>query len=57
VNRAGALVRVDLVTDRGEPVRVEISQERQSVLELERGVRVSLRPRAKKVFFERGNDT
>ena len=51
-------MKVDLVTDWGDTVRVEISHERYSSLGLKRGNEVFVRPKERKVFVEEesGND-
>ena len=58
INAAGPLVKVDLLTDWGEPVHVEISHGRYSSLGLKRQDEVFVRPRERKVFVEpeRGTD-
>jgi len=55
INAAGPLVKVDLSTDWGAPVHVEISHERYSSLGLRREDEVFVRPRERKVFVERQN--
>jgi sulfate/thiosulfate transport system ATP-binding protein len=55
INAAGPLVKVDLSTDWGAPVHVEISHERYSSLGLKREDEVFVRPRERKVFVERQN--
>src|SRR5262245_21911598 len=52
INGAGPLVKVDLLTDWGAPVHVEISHERYSSLGLQREDEVFVRPRERKVFVE-----
>ena len=52
INAAGPLVKVDLMTDWGAPVHVEISHERYSSLGLKREDDVFVRPRERKVFVE-----
>ena len=52
INAAGPLVKVDLLTDWGAPVHVEISHERYSSLGLKREDEVFVRPRERKVFVE-----
>ena len=49
---AGPTVRVELVTDTGELVQADLSQERQSTLRLRSGDAVFVRPRDKRVFVE-----
>jgi sulfate/thiosulfate transport system ATP-binding protein len=50
VNPAGPLVKVDLVAEWGDPVRVELSQERYSALALEPGTEVFVRPKDMSLF-------
>jgi sulfate transport system ATP-binding protein len=50
INAAGALVKVELVTERGEEVRVEMSQERFRSLSLERDLEVFITPTEIHVF-------
>jgi sulfate transport system ATP-binding protein len=57
INAAGPLVRVDLMTDWGDPVHVEISHGRYSSLGLKREDEVFIRPRERKVFVERETGT
>ena len=57
INAAGPLVRVDLMTDWGDPVHVEISHGRYSSLGLKREDEVFIRPREIKVFVERETRT
>jgi sulfate transport system ATP-binding protein len=57
INTAGPLVKVDLATDWGDPVHVEISHGRYFSLALKRGDEVFLRPRERKIFVEAGRDT
>ena len=52
VNPAGPLVKVDLVAEWGDPVRVEMSQERYRALSLARGDRVYVSPVDMKLFSE-----
>lgn len=52
INAAGPLVKVDLMTDWGDPVHVEISHGRYSSLGLKREDEVFIRPRERKVFVE-----
>jgi sulfate transport system ATP-binding protein len=52
VNAAGPLVKVDLVTDWGAPVHVEISHRRYSSLGLKRDDEVFVRPRERKIFLQ-----
>jgi sulfate/thiosulfate transport system ATP-binding protein len=50
VNPVGPLVKVDLVAEWGDPVRVEMSQERYRALALEAGTEVFVRPRDMSIF-------
>jgi sulfate transport system ATP-binding protein len=50
VNPAGPLVKVDLVAEWGDPVRVEMSQERYRALALEAGTEVFVRPKDMSIF-------
>jgi sulfate/thiosulfate transport system ATP-binding protein len=50
VNAAGPLVKVDLLAEWGDPVRVELSQERFRALALEPGADVFVRPRDMSLF-------
>jgi sulfate transport system ATP-binding protein len=52
INAAGSLVKVDLITDWGAPVHVELSHRRYSSLRLKTGDEVYLRPRERQVFVE-----
>jgi membrane peptidoglycan carboxypeptidase len=52
VNPAGPLVKVDLVAEWGDPVRVELSQERYRALALEEGKEVFVRPKDMSLFTE-----
>jgi sulfate transport system ATP-binding protein len=52
INAAGPLVKIDLVTDWGAPVHVEISHGRNSTLGLKRDDEVFLRPKERKVFVD-----
>jgi sulfate transport system ATP-binding protein len=52
INAAGPLVKVDLVTDWGAPVHVEISHGRYSSLGLKRDDEVFVRPRERKIFLQ-----
>jgi sulfate transport system ATP-binding protein len=51
VNPAGPLVKVDLVAEWGDPVRVELSQERYRALALETGSDVFVRPKDMSIFI------
>ncbi|HEY3384287.1 MAG TPA: sulfate ABC transporter ATP-binding protein [Vicinamibacterales bacterium] len=50
VNPAGPLVKVDLVAEWGDPVRVELSQERYVALALQPGADVFVRPKDMSLF-------
>ncbi len=50
VNPAGPLVKVDLVAEWGDPVRVEVPQDRYRALALEVGGDVFVRPRDMRIF-------
>jgi sulfate/thiosulfate transport system ATP-binding protein len=50
VNPAGPLVKVDLVAEWGDPVRVEMPQERYRALALEVGAEVFVRPKDMTIF-------
>jgi len=50
VNAAGPMVKVDLVAEWGDPVRVEISQERFRELGLAEGAPVFVSPTDLRVF-------
>jgi sulfate transport system ATP-binding protein len=52
INAAGPLVKVDLITDWGDPVHVEISHGRYISLELKNDDDVFLRPKEKKIFMQ-----
>ena len=56
INAAGPLVKVELVTDWGAPVHVEISHGRYSSLSLKREDEVFVRPRERRVFVEPQRD-
>jgi len=56
INAAGPLVKVELVTDWGAPVHVEISHGRYSSLGLKRADEVFVRPRERRVFVEPQRD-
>jgi len=51
VNPAGPFVKVDLVAEWGDPVRVELSQERYLALALEAGTEVFVRPKDMSIFI------
>jgi hypothetical protein len=57
LNAAGPLVKVDLVTDWGAPVHVEISHGRYSSLGLRKEDEVFVRPKERKVFVESRGDS
>ena len=57
INAAGPVVKVDLVTDWGAPVHVEISHGRYSSLGLKTEDEVFVRPRERKVFVEEKAET
>jgi sulfate transport system ATP-binding protein len=50
VNPVGPLVKVDLLAEWGDPVRVEVSQERYCALALEAGTEVFVRPKDMSIF-------
>jgi sulfate transport system ATP-binding protein len=52
INAAGSLVKVDLLTEWGAPVHVEISHTRFSLLGLKKDDDVFIRPRETKLFIE-----
>jgi sulfate transport system ATP-binding protein len=52
INAAGPLVKVDLMTDWGAPVHVEISHGKYLSLKLKREDEVFVRPRERKIFVE-----
>jgi sulfate transport system ATP-binding protein len=56
INAAGPLVKVELVTDWGAPVHVEISHGRYSSLGLKREDEVFVRPKERRVFVEPQRD-
>src|SRR5437867_3509621 len=56
INAAGPLVKVELMTDWGAPVHVEISHGRYSSLGLKRADEVFVRPRERRVFVEPQRD-
>jgi sulfate transport system ATP-binding protein len=57
INAAGPLVKVDLMTDWGDPVHVEMPHGRYLSLGLKRQDEVFVRPREGKVFVESENTT
>jgi sulfate transport system ATP-binding protein len=52
INAAGSVVRVDLVTDWGDPVHVELGHDRYRMLGLKRNDRVFVIPKERRVFTE-----
>ncbi|GMV65793.1 MAG: sulfate ABC transporter ATP-binding protein [Candidatus Omnitrophica bacterium] len=52
INAAGPLVRVELVSEWGDPVEVEISQDRYRFLALKENDKVFVTPKEMKVFVE-----
>ena len=52
INAAGPVVKVDLVTDWGDPVHVELPHDRYRVLRLKRDDKVFVIPKERKVFTE-----
>jgi sulfate/thiosulfate transport system ATP-binding protein len=52
VNSAGPVVKVELVSEWGDPVQVELSQERYLALQLRKGIEVFVTPREKRIFVE-----
>jgi sulfate/thiosulfate transport system ATP-binding protein len=52
INAAGSVVRVDLVTDWGDPVHVELPHDRYRMLGLKKDDRVFVIPKEKRVFTE-----
>jgi sulfate transport system ATP-binding protein len=52
INLAGPMVKVALVSEWGNPVSVEISQERYRVLRLEKDAEVFVTPRDQKIFVD-----
>lgn len=57
INPAGALVKVELVSNWGTTVHVETTQERYSELRLQRGDRVFVTPKEMKVFMTEETDS
>jgi sulfate transport system ATP-binding protein len=53
INPAGPVVRVQLVSEWGDPVQVEISQERYRDLRLAKGADVFITPKEEKIFIDR----
>jgi sulfate transport system ATP-binding protein len=52
INAAGPLVKVDLITDWGDPVHVDLSHERYRILGLKRDDRVFVIPKERRVFTD-----
>ena len=52
INAAGPLVKVDLVTDWGDPVHVELSHDRYRMLGLKRDDSVFVIPKERRIFTE-----
>jgi sulfate/thiosulfate transport system ATP-binding protein len=52
INAAGPVVRVELITDWGDPVHVELSHERYRALGLQRDAEVFVIPKERKVFTD-----
>jgi sulfate transport system ATP-binding protein len=52
INAAGPLVKIDLVSDWGDPVQVELSHGKYSSLALKRHDEVFVRPRERKIFVQ-----
>jgi sulfate transport system ATP-binding protein len=57
INAAGPLVKVDLITEWGAPVHVEISHGRYSSLGLKKEDEVFVRPKERRVFVEPRGDS
>ena len=57
INAAGSLVKVDLVTDWGDPMHVELSHRKYQSLDLKREDEVFVRPRERRVFVEREEES
>lgn len=53
LNAAGAQAKVEVLSESGETIHIETSQERYQTLRLHRGQRVYVRPRMMRVFAER----
>ena len=53
INSAGPVVKVQLVSEWGDPVQVEISQERYRELRLTKDAEVFITPKEKQVFIDR----
>ncbi len=53
INPAGPLVKVELVSEWGDPVQVEITQERYRDLRLKKDAEVFVTPKEKKIFVEK----
>ncbi|MGH7428510.1 MAG: sulfate/molybdate ABC transporter ATP-binding protein [Candidatus Methylomirabilaceae bacterium] len=52
INPAGPLVKVEVISEWGDPVLAEISQDRYQALGLKKGEEVFVRPREKQVFVD-----
>jgi sulfate transport system ATP-binding protein len=52
INAAGPLVKVDLESEWGDPVNVELSHGRYRTLGLKKGDDVFVRPRERKIYVE-----
>lgn len=52
LNPARPLVKVELTSEWGDPIQVEITQERYRALELKKGLQVFVTPREVTVFEE-----
>jgi sulfate transport system ATP-binding protein len=52
INAAGPIVKVDLMSEWGDPVHVELSHERYGMLGLKRDDTVKVRPKEGRVFIE-----
>jgi sulfate/thiosulfate transport system ATP-binding protein len=52
VNPAGPLVKVELVSEWGDPVQVEISQERYRALRLKKDAEVFITPKEQEIFVD-----
>ena len=57
INAAGSLVKVDLMTDWGDPMHVELSHRKYQSLGLKREDEVFVRPRERRVFVEREEES
>ena len=52
INSAGPLVRIEVVNDVGDPIQVEMAQERYQKLKIQKGEFVFVTPKEVKVFNE-----